>query len=122
MAGRLSWPSICPQDRNHRVAVTALPVQLQTRQGRHLLASRMFGEHGRLAGLPVENHEGPVEHDVVVRRVEEDEVGGTHGVRGCLEPPHHVTADKPGAFLEAERVQVLAQDSKTARLLVHERD
>jgi len=26
------------------------------------------------------------------------------------------------AFLEAERVQVLAQDSKTARLLIHERN
>ena len=81
----------------------------------------MLGEHGGGRGcLAVEDLQRAIEHDVVIGRIQEDEIGRAHGVGGCLKPPHHVTSDQAGAFLEAEGVQVLAQDSKTARLLVHE--
>ena len=110
------------KDRDEGVAVTALPVDAQPRQVRQRPASRVFGEDRCSGHLAIQDLQRPIENDIVVGRVEENEVGGFDGVWGGVEPAHDVSADKMCAFLEAERVQVLAQDSKTAGLLVHEGD
>ena len=82
----------------------------------------MLDEHNRVGNLPIDDLEGAIEHCILVWRVQEHDAGLLDLVRGRLEPAHDVSTDDSSAGLEIEGFQVLAQDSKTTRLAVHERD
>ena len=83
----------------------------------------MLRHHEGIGQRAVEHSQRAVEDDVVVvGRIKKDEaclpeVGG-----GAFEPADDVTTHDVGPLLQLEGVQVLAQDSKTARLPVDERD
>src|SRR5439155_20652627 len=108
--------------RDHRVAVTPLAVDAQTRQRGRLLTPRMLSQHSGIPHLAVQDFQRAVEHDVVVGRIQKHEACGPDRFGRGFQPAHDVSADDVRALLEAESVQVLPQDSKTARLLINEGD
>src|SRR5207237_9589765 len=107
--------------RDHRVAVAALPIDGQAGQRWRLLTPRMLGQHYRFDGLTDERLQRAGQHDIVIGRIEKDKAGGPDRFGRRLQPAHDVSADDMRALLEAERVEVLPHDSKTARLLIDER-
>jgi len=82
----------------------------------------MLDEHRRCANLAIDDLERAIEHYILVGRVHEHDARLLDLVRRGLEPAHDISTDDSSARFEIEGFQVLAQDSKTTRLAVHEGD
>src|SRR5712691_2111140 len=115
-------PSARPKHRDECVAVASLPVDSETCKLRQRLAFGVLGEDGGGRGRAVQLLQRAVQDHVVIGRVEEHEIGRGEEGGLRLEPMDDVTPNYLRSLLESEGVQVLPQDSKTARLLIHERD
>src|SRR5947209_1766128 len=110
------------KDCDHRVAVAALAVELEPGQRWQGLTPRVLGHDGGIGQRSVQRRQGAIQDNVLIWRIEEYETGASHRVGRALEPADNVATDDVRSILQLEGVQVLAQDSKTARLPVHERD
>src|SRR5260370_21156668 len=82
----------------------------------------MLAYTDRIRPHMIEHKQSAIEDDVLIRRIEEHESGAPDLVGRALEPADDVATDDARSLFQLEGVQVLAQDSKTARPLVHERD
>src|SRR3989475_12522616 len=86
------------------------------------MATRVLGDDGGIGKQAVQYLERAVENHVFVGGIQEHEAGAPNLAGRALEPADDVTTNDVRSLLQLDGDQVLAQDSKTAAVPVHEGD